>query len=218
MNQTRNAGGRRTGPRASLVLMLVEVIVPLALFYGLRGVGVGQWAALLISGAAPLVVLAYRWGTSRRIEASSLFTLSILLAGTAIGLLTGDPRLLVARESYLTGIVGLWMIGTLWAPRPFILIATLPLLPGATASSWEDGWAHDPVFKRVMRSMTLAWGCAFLIDAVARIVMAYTLPLDIVPLAGVALLVVLLIAVVQFSKAYARRAAAAPTRRIGGAR
>ncbi|WP_417216782.1 VC0807 family protein [Arthrobacter sp.] len=218
MNRDPATGRRIAGSRTSLILMLVEVIVPLALFYILRAVGVGQWAALLISGAAPLLALAYRWIAYRRIEMSSIFTLSILVAGTLIGLLTGDPRLLVARESYLTGIVGLWMIGTLWAARPFILVATMPLLPPATAATWDANWRQETVFRKVMRAMTLAWGCAFLVDAVARIVMAYTLPLDIVPLAGTALLVLLLIAVVQFSKAYGRRAASAPTRRVGGAR
>lgn len=53
--------------------------------------------------------------------------------------------------------------------------------------------------------MTLAFGVAFLIDAAARIAMAYLLPLDLVPLLGAGLLVVLLICVVQTGKAYGQR-------------
>jgi hypothetical protein len=56
-----------------------------------------------------------------------------------------------------------------------------------------------------MRAMNAAFGAAFLIDAAARIVMAYTLPVDTVSILSVLLLVVLLAAVVQIGKAYDRR-------------
>lgn len=195
----------RHGPRAQLAMVGLDIAAPLALFYGLRWVGVNQWLALILSGVVPVLTLIYRFVTERRIGLPAVFTLTILGAGTALGFLTGDPRLLLARESYLTGLVGLWIIATLWLPRPFLLSATLPLLPATTARSWERDWANDVTFRRVLRVMTFAWGMAFLLDAVARIVMAYTLPVDLVPLLSVALLVVLLIAVVQVSKAYGRR-------------
>ena len=198
-------GGTRRSRAVTITLLLADTAAPLAVFYGLRAAGAGQWLALAASGAIPLVLLLYRLITDRRIETRTLFTFSILLCGTAVGLLTGDPRLLVARESYLTGLVGLWMIGTLLASRPFILTATLPLLPEATARSWQDSWRDDATFRRVMKLMTLAWGCAFLIDAAARLVMAYTLPLDLVPLLSVLLLVFLLTAIVQAGKIYGRR-------------
>lgn len=199
----------RASPRAQLALMLLDTAAPLALFYGLRWAGVNQWLALMLSGAVPVTTLGYRIITERRIKLPAVFTLTILGAGTAIGFVTGDPRLLLARESYLTGLIGLWILGTLWAARPFLLSATLPLLPDETARSWEHDWQHDPTFRRVMRIMTIAWGAAFLLDAAARIVMAYTLPIDLVPLLSVVLLVMMLIAIVQASKAYGRRLMAA---------
>ncbi|MFE1592909.1 VC0807 family protein [Nocardia sp. NPDC058705] len=186
-------------------MLFADTALPLAMFYALRAAGVDQWLALVLSGAIPLVLLVYRLVAERRVETRTLFTLSILLCGTAVGLFTGDPRLLVARESYLTGLAGLWMIGTLLAARPFVLSATLSLMPEATARSWEDSWRDDPTFRRAMRLLTLAWGCAFLIDAGTRLVMAYTLPLDLVPLLSTLLLVAMLFAVVQVAKRYAGR-------------
>jgi predicted PurR-regulated permease PerM len=56
-----------------------------------------------------------------------------------------------------------------------------------------------------MRLMTIFWGIAFLLDAVARVVMAYTLPVDVVPIASAVLLAVLLTAIVQWSRSYGRR-------------
>lgn len=194
---------RRT--RARLVVLLLDVIAPLALFYGLRACGVNQWAALILSGLLPTAVLVHRLVRERRVETLSLVTLSILVCGTVVGLLTGDPRLLLARESYLTGLLGLWILGTLVTARPFLLQATLPLLPPATARSWNERWQSDALFRRVVRTMTLAWGGAFLVDAAARVVMAYTLPVDVVPVAGGLLLAAMLLAVVRGGKAYGRR-------------
>ncbi|OLT49193.1 hypothetical protein BJF85_10020 [Saccharomonospora sp. CUA-673] len=186
-------------------MLLLDTAAPLAVFYGLRWAGVNPWLALLLGGAIPLATLVYRLVTERRITLPAVFTLTILIAGTALGLVTGDPRLLLARESYLTAIVGLWILGTLWASRPILLSATLPLLPEQTARAWEHDWEHDPTFRRVMRRMTAAWGGAFLLDAAARVVMAYTLPVDVVPALSAGFLVVLLTAIVQFTKAYGRR-------------
>ncbi len=205
----------RKNPRAGFVMLVLEVVAPLALFYGMRTAGANQWRALVVSGAVPLVVLGYQLVADRRLEMLTLFTLSILVCGTAVGLVTGDPRLLMALESYLTGLAGLWMIGTLGASRPFILTATLPLLPEATAHAWEDSWRDDPSFRRVMRIMTLAWGGTFLVDAAARVVMAYTLPVDIVLRLSVVLLVGMLVVVVQASKAYGRRLMSRSATRAG---
>lgn len=192
-------------PRVRVAMFVAEVVLPLALFHALRAAGVGQWLSLLLSGAAPLLLLAHRLLTQRRADLLMVFTLSILLCGTVIGLLTGDPRLLLARESYLTGLVGLWILATVWTSRPLIYRATLTLMPEDDAASWRHSWQHDAAFRRVIRLMTLAWGVAFLIDAAARVVMAYTLPVDVVPGLSAGLLVVMLVIVVQVSKAYGRR-------------
>jgi hypothetical protein len=196
---------RRGGPRAFVAMVALDVALPLALFYGLRLAGANQWLALVLAGAAPLVRIGLTAVRTRRLEPLSAFTLSVLAIGTAIGMLTADPRLLLARESYLTGLVGLWTMGTLLAQRPLLFDVTIRFMSEDSARAWERDWAHSPRFRRTLRIMTAAWGVAFLLDAGARVVMAYTLPVDLVPVLGTALLVVLLIVVVQATKAYGRR-------------
>ncbi len=53
-------------------------------------------------------------------------------------------------------------------------------------------WHSTPAFRRWMQVASAAWGIAFLIDAVARVVMASALPIDSVPSLGVVVLAVLL--------------------------
>jgi hypothetical protein len=186
-------------------MLLLDVGVPLALYYVLRGLGASPWTALVLGAAIPLVRVALAVLTRRRLEMAGVFTLILLAAGTAVGLLAADPRLLMARESYLTAVVGVWILVTLWGRRPMLVTATAGFMPPQAAAVWHRAWDDSPRFRRAMRGMTLAFGLVFLADAAARVVMAYTLPLDLVPLLSVLLLVAMLIGVVQGGKGYGRR-------------
>lgn len=144
---------------------------------------------------------------ARRVEPLSALVVLLLLAGTVVGLLDGDPRVVMARGSWVTVVVGLWLLGSLLATRPAVFTATMPFLPAATATEWEDAWQNEPRFRSLMRRMTLAFGAAFLIDAGARLVMAFTLPLDSVPVLSSLLLVAMLGCVVLLGRHLARRPA-----------
>ncbi|MFD8141777.1 VC0807 family protein [Streptomyces sp. NPDC059708] len=204
--QTARATAEPKNPKTDLVRTAVmEVGVPLGLYYGLRAAGLGQWLSLLISGALPLAQLVYKTATERRVATTTLFTLSIMVCGTAITLLTGDARLLLARESYLTGLLGLWMIGTLFAERPFIFTTMVKMLPEEAARTWHSNWQRHARFRAMMRWMSVAWGAAFLIDAAARVAMAYTMPVDLVPVLSAIMLVGMLMLVVKVSRTCGRR-------------
>ena len=193
-------------PRLALLQMFVlDLALPLGVFYGLVFAGVHQWVALISGSLVLAVVMIAEVLVQRKLELLPLFTLSMIACGTIVSLLTGNARLLLARESYITGVLGLWMIGTLYARRPFIFETTTRLMPLAAAQAWERAWQNEPKFRKIMRLMTVAWGVSFIVDAACRIIMAYTLPVDIVPLLSIAQLVLMLIAVVQGSKAYGRR-------------
>jgi hypothetical protein len=71
------------------------------------------------------------------VDRLSQFTLSLITIGTVIGLVTADPRLLVARESYLTAVVGLWILGSLLARTSLIFEATIRLMPPAEGDDWR---------------------------------------------------------------------------------
>jgi len=55
------------------------------------------------------------------------------------------------------------------------------------SQSWDDLWQRLPRFRRIWRICTVIWGTAILADAVIRVVMAYTLPIGLVPGLGGAL-------------------------------
>ena len=89
----------------------------------------------------------------------------------------------------MTAVGGLWILGTLLSKRPFIFLASRPILEGRIGprgESWDSLWDRLPLFRRVWRVLTVLWGVGTLVDAVVRVLMAYTLPIDLVPaLSGV---------------------------------
>lgn len=200
-------GTRRTSCRRHPLagLLGAGLILPFALYYGLRLAGADPWVALVLGGLAPLLRVLVAVARTRRLDRLGAFTLSVLVLNTAVGLITADARLLMALGGWLTALLGTWLLVSLAGGRSVLFDATVALMPVEAAERWKHDWQHSPGFRRIFRAMTAGWGAAFLIGAVARAGMAYTLPVDTVPLASAGLLLVLLVAVVQAGKAYGRR-------------
>ncbi|QHC22580.1 VC0807 family protein [Streptomyces sp. GS7] len=200
-------GGGAPGGRAGAALAL-DVVVPLGVFYGSRAAGAGQWLSLVLAGIAPLAGLALTWVRQRRADPTALFVLAAMLLSVLVAMVTGDPRVLLARESWITAALGLWILGSLALARPFLLDVAVKVTPPGMARRLECLWHGSPVVRRWLTVSSVAWGGAFLLDAVARVVMAYTLPVDSVPSLGVVALVVMLCLAQAVVMVYGRRSGA----------
>ncbi|WP_433504312.1 VC0807 family protein [Pseudonocardia halophobica] len=183
-----DAGLRRV-VRANVLTVAFEVLVPMALFYGLRAAGVSQWWALMagVLVAAPYVV----WTVvrNRRIDLVALVTLSVLVLSVVLGLLSDDPRTLAIREGWtaaLGGLFGLWMLVTVVVGRPAQLTlgrTIAEIKRGAEgAAAWAARWDTDARFRRGLRIDTAAWGAVLLANAVVHVVLVHTLPIDLIAL------------------------------------
>jgi len=183
-----DAGLRRL-VRANLLSVVFEIVVPMALFYGLRAAGVSQWWALM---AGVLVAAPYVLWTivrNRRIDLVALVTLSVLVLSVVLGLLSDDPRTLVIREGWtaaLGGLFGAWMLVSVFVGKPAQLTLGRTIAEvkrGAEgADAWAGRWDTDARFRRGLRINTAAWGAVLLGSAVVHIVLVYTLPIDLIAL------------------------------------
>jgi hypothetical protein len=181
-----DAGLRRL-IRANVMTVVFEVVVPMALFYGLRAAGVSQWWSLMagVLVAAPYVV--WTIVRDRRLDLIALVTLSVLVLSVVLGLLSDDPRTLAIREGWtaaLGGVFGAWMLVTVFVGRPAQLTLGRTIAEvkrGAEgAAAWAARWDTDARFRRGLRINTAAWGAVLLAGAVAHIVLVYTLPIDLI--------------------------------------
>lgn len=183
-----DAGMRRL-VRANVLTVVFEVVVPMALFYGLRAAGVSQWWALMagVLVAAPYVL--WTIARKRRVDLVALVTLSVLVLSVVLGTLSDDPRALAIREGWVAavgGLFGAWMLVTVVVRRPAQLTlgrAIAEVKRGAEgAAAWAARWDTDARFRRGLRIDTAVWGAVLLVHAVVHVVLAYTLPIDLISL------------------------------------
>ncbi|GAA4536245.1 VC0807 family protein [Amycolatopsis samaneae] len=204
---TRTQREKTAALRKHLILqVLLDLVLPLGGFYALRAAGVNQWLALAASALLTLPMIGYTLVKQRRVDAFAVFTLSMVALGTLTSTLTGDPRLLLVRDSWIFGALGLWVLGTLLTRQPFMrsmarTIVTVKI--GAEGHrQWDARWDTEPAFRKHLRLVTLVWGLGFTLDAVVRVILAYTLPIDSVPLVSTVQWLVVLAGLIAFHVRY----------------
>jgi hypothetical protein len=191
MIETRSEpdAGLRRLIRANVLTIVFEVVVPMALFYGLRAAGVSQWWALMAGVLVGAPYVLYTVVRNRRVDLIGLVTLSVMVLSVVLGLLSDDPRTLVIREGWtaaLGGLFGAWMLVSVFVGRPAQLTLGRTIAEvkrGAEgADAWAGRWDTDARFRRGLRIDTAAWGGVLLAGAVLHIVLVYTLPIDLIAL------------------------------------
>jgi hypothetical protein len=187
--------------------VLADFGIPTALFYGLRAMGVSVYLTLVIAAVLPAAVAVIRLLRSGKVEGLALYMMAVMLISTVVSLIDGSPRFLLARGAWLTGITGIWFIASAWAARPLAFQYTRPLLehrtrPVSIPGDWDQLWVRLPKFRRVWRVGSVLWGLTLLADAATRVVMAYTLPPDLVPGLGNLLYAVTIPALIVVTNVY----------------
>ncbi|HEY0496077.1 MAG TPA: VC0807 family protein [Kutzneria sp.] len=196
---------RAADPRRTVVVNLaLNLVAPLALFYGLRAAGVDQWLALMLGAIPPTAHAVHGIVVRRKIDALALFTLSILGLSVATSFVTGSPRFLLAKDGWMTAIAGVWILATLWR-TPFLQQFLLSFTSGETRERFVLSWRDSPTYRHVLRMATVMWGVGLLGDSVVRVVLAYGLPVDQVPLISTLQYLVVYAALEIGTRLYLRR-------------
>jgi hypothetical protein len=170
--------------------LVFDIAAPIALYYGLRAAGLPSLQALAIGAVIPAASAAWVLIRRRRANMVALLVLGTIVASLIISVISHSPRFLLAKDGLLTSVWGIWFLASLRARRPAAFLFARPLLEGRRAFAvrdWDLLWDTEPRFRRIWRVSTVIWGLALLADAVIRVVMSYTLPVDVVPGLGGAL-------------------------------
>jgi hypothetical protein len=166
--------------RALLLGLLWDVGLPAAAYYGGRALGLDAELALAAGGGLAAVRVAYVAAVRRRLDGLAAVVVGAFVLLLVASLLTGDPRILLARESIVSGGLGLLLLGSCAVGRP-VLYAMLRRLYAGKAevlARWDVLWRAQPGFRRVFTLMSLVWGAGLLAEAVIRVPLLYLLPVD----------------------------------------
>lgn len=177
-----------TGRFAPLVTLALDVALPIAVVYGARALGATMWQALIAASVIPLLLILGRFARQRVVDYPALFVLTMLALSVGLSMVTGSPRALLIRDSWLwiiVGAAGVWMLASTMVGRPalFVMFRSFVLTKVGPRGlrDWEARWDSESGFRRGIRVLTVVWGLATVLNGVAHVVGAFTLPLEIAP-------------------------------------
>ncbi|AUI58757.1 VC0807 family protein [Amycolatopsis sp. BJA-103] len=182
----------RRGRNPTLVLLLWDVALPLAAYYGLRLAGQSEQVSLLAGAAIAAFRIVWVAVRDRSFDGFAALLAGVLGVGLVLSLFTGDARFLLLKESFGTATAGIVLLVSCFSRTPMVLIAVRAGSSVAKRAEIDRLAGEVPGFRRAFTRMSAVWGVALLVEAVVRVPLVYTLSADVMN--GVS--VVLLIAVI----------------------
>lgn len=178
--------GERNPLVAGLRPLALDVAAPLVGYYLLHSAcGLSEFAALAWSSAFPAARTVLGLLSERRLNLWAALMLTVNLAGLALTFVTGDARLMIAKDGGLSGTVALAILASAVIGRPVMTPMLMPFVTKGRrdlAASWqrlvEGRAAGSRAFRRHERLFSGIWGTALLAECVARVVGAFTLPVS----------------------------------------
>jgi hypothetical protein len=157
------------------MIAVFDIAGPLVAYSLLRSAGQSTVTALVLSGAFPALGVAAGLIRRRRVDAIGVLVLAGIAIGTAVGLLSGDPRLVLIEGSVPTAVFGLLCLGSLWGRRPLIYRFAIEFIGPDTpkGQDFESLWQY-PGFRHAFRLYTVVWGVAYLAEAATRVIIIET--------------------------------------------
>ncbi|MGW7208153.1 VC0807 family protein [Streptomyces sp. NPDC054837] len=166
--------------------LIVDVAVPVGSYYLFKDAfGMSTFAALAWSSAVPAGRTVWSVVRERTVNGLAALILVVNAVSLLLGLVSGDPRLMLAKDSGVSSIIGVGILVSVALGRPLMTAGFKPFLvrgDSAREAAWRrlaDGTAEgSAAFRRAERVFSVVWGVVLLVECAARVVGAYTLPVD----------------------------------------
>jgi hypothetical protein len=142
--------------------------------------------ALLLSGLFPAVNNVRTLVQSRALDIIGIVILVGIAMGAASAFVTGDPRLLLLRESLVTGALAVVCLSSLLWPRPLLFFIGRDFTAGhdpARLAEFNAVWER-PGARRVFRIMTWVWGLGWLGEFALKVLLVMRLSVPEVLIVG----------------------------------
>jgi hypothetical protein len=166
--------------------LIVDVAVPLGSYYLFKDAfGMSTFAALAWSSVVPAVRTVWSLVKERRANGLAGLILAVNLVSLLLSFVSGDPRLMLAKDGGVSSTVAIGILLSVRLGKPMMTAGLKPFLVKGDAAK-EAAWARltsgaaarSAAFLRKERAYSVVWGLALLAECVARVVGAYTVPVD----------------------------------------
>ncbi|MFH9676428.1 VC0807 family protein [Streptomyces sp. NPDC017405] len=189
--------GRTPGPLDNFKPLLIDVALPLGSYYLFKSAfGMGTVAALGWSSVVPAARTLWGLVRERRTNALAALILVVNVVSLTLSFVSGDPRLMLAKDGAVSSTVALGILVSVRLGRPMMTAGMKPFLVKGDADK-EAAWqrlvtgsaAGSAAFRAKERLFSVVWGLVLLAECAARVVGAYTLPVDTMVWLGSVMLV-----------------------------
>ncbi|WP_037674611.1 VC0807 family protein [Streptomyces griseus] len=196
---TNSAQGQNT--KKNFAPLIVDVAVPLGSYYLFKdGFGMSTFAALAWSSVVPALRTVWSAVRERRTNALAGLILVVNVVSLLLSFVSGDPRLMLAKDSAVSSTIAIGILVSVALGKPMMTAGMKPFLvkgDAAREAAWErlesGASVRSADFLRRERVFSVVWGVVLLGECVARVVGAYTIPVDtMVWLGGVVMAVSIL--------------------------
>jgi hypothetical protein len=161
------------------VEVAVNFLFPLLVYHFTKN-RLGETNGLLLSSIPPIVWSIFGVIRFRRLDAVSVIVVLGILISLGVFAMGGSPRTLLVRESLITGVVGVLLLGSLVLPRPlmfYVAQATAAQHSPEDALHFGTLWER-PSFVKCMYRLTLVWGLGLVLEACVRVGLAWRIPIE----------------------------------------
>ncbi|HEX7932320.1 MAG TPA: VC0807 family protein [Paraburkholderia sp.] len=141
----------------------------------------GETGALIASAGPPIAWSLIELARFKRVDALSVMVVAGIVLSVGAMALGGSPRMLLLRESLVSGAIGVAFLLSLPMRRPLIFYlarATVAREMEGGAERFETLWRERPSLVNSMRLMTLVWGVGLTGETALRAWMALTWPIE----------------------------------------
>ncbi|MGW7002870.1 VC0807 family protein, partial [Streptomyces sp. NPDC054933] len=184
MNETTSSP--TYSPRRELVNtfkpLALDLALPLGSYYLLHDAfGVGLVMSLALSSIPPAIRTVYGLLRDRSLNGIAGLMLAVNVIGIALSFVSGNPRIMAAKDSGTSSVFAIALIASAFAGKPLMSAGIRPWLVkgNPTRAAAADRLAASSArFQRLERTFTLIWGAMLLAECVARVIGAFTLPVS----------------------------------------
>lgn len=171
------------------VHMLFELVLPIVLYYVLRGF-VSPLLALLLAGVPTAIAVVVKGYKERKVDMMGVLMLMGFVVSAILAFVQSDPKLYLLRESAMTLAMGTMLILTLFplrwryhVLRPFmfyvarqIAISSNVLMNANTVREhWDWFWDYYSTFRYFLRALTGIWGLGLVSEFLVRVALINSL-------------------------------------------
>ncbi|MFE9323271.1 VC0807 family protein [Nocardia sp. NPDC052278] len=200
-------------PRFSPIRVLApvarDIAVPIGAYFLLTGLGYSDFTGLLAGTLLVGAVLLIETIRSRRLEPFAAIMLGVFAFGLIGSLISGDPRMMIVKDSAGTAIVGIAFLISTVVGKPLTYLSARKALTAAgpaKLAEFEASYQANPAKRRGFSILAMAWGVGLVAEATVRILLAYQLPIHTMAWLSPVLSVIFFTPLIAMSVRFVKRA------------